>query len=139
MICYPACIICLDIFMLCGKINRVDIEAKKVVKLPVYRNVKIAPYLPKNCDQLLTNKSPVKQNNWYNSTTSRMLIYQQPLHIYKAQKPPSSGNKSLSAAGGRYSEMIYCAAVDKIEEMRKPDDFIGHRKRDCSADTESRC
>ena len=26
--------------------------------------------------------------------------------------------------------MIYCAAVDKIEGMRKPEDFIGHRKRD---------
>ncbi len=26
--------------------------------------------------------------------------------------------------------MIYCAAVDKIEEKRKPEDFIGHRKRD---------
>ena len=22
-----------------------------------------------------------------------------------------------------------CAAVDKIEDQRKPDDFIGHRKR----------
>ena len=22
-----------------------------------------------------------------------------------------------------------CAAVDKIEEMRKPEDFVGHRKR----------
>ena len=26
-------------------------------------------------------------------------------------------------------ELIYCAAVDKIEEKRKPEDFIGHRKR----------
>jgi hypothetical protein len=26
--------------------------------------------------------------------------------------------------------LIYCAAVDKIEERRKPEDFIGHRKRD---------
>ena len=25
--------------------------------------------------------------------------------------------------------MIYCAAVEKIEERRKPEDFFGHRKR----------
>jgi hypothetical protein len=25
--------------------------------------------------------------------------------------------------------LIYCAAVYKIEEKRKPEDFIGHRKR----------
>ena len=37
---------------------------------------------------------------------------------------------TTSAAGGRCSELIYCAAVDKIEEKRKPEDFIGHRKRD---------
>ena len=30
---------------------------------------------------------------------------------------------------GRYSEGAVCAAVDKIEDQRKPDDFIGHRKR----------
>ena len=40
-----------------------------------------------------------------------------------------SGNKSASAAGGRASELIYCAAVEKIEDQRKPDDFFGHRKR----------
>lgn len=39
----------------------------------------------------MTNKSLVKQNNWYNSTTFRMQLYQQLLHIYKAQNPPSSG------------------------------------------------
>ena len=32
---------------------------------------------------------------------------------------------SPSAAGGRYSEGAECAAVDKIEEKRKPEDFIG--------------
>ena len=26
--------------------------------------------------------------------------------------------------------MIYCAAVEKIEKKRKPEDFFGHRKRD---------
>ena len=26
-------------------------------------------FVPSLCDQLLTNKSPVKENNWYNSTT----------------------------------------------------------------------
>ena len=31
--------------------------------------------------------------------------------------------------GGKYSELIYCAAVEKIEEMREPEDFFGHRKR----------
>ena len=36
---------------------------------------------------------------------------------------------SPSAAGGRNSEGAVCAAVDKIEEKRKPDDFVGHRKR----------
>ena len=36
---------------------------------------------------------------------------------------------SPSAAGGRYSEGAVCAAVDKIEGMRKPENFIGHRKR----------
>ena len=36
---------------------------------------------------------------------------------------------SASAAGGRASELTYCAAVDKIEEKRKSEDFIGHRKR----------
>jgi hypothetical protein len=25
--------------------------------------------------------------------------------------------------------VLSCAAVDKIEEKRKPEDFIGHRKR----------
>ena len=47
-----------------------------------------------------------------------------------------SGNKSTSAACGRYSELIYCAAVDKIEEKRKPEDFIGHRKRGRNCNTE---
>jgi hypothetical protein len=50
-------------------------------------------------------------------------------NLFKMNSPESSGNKSASAAGGRASELIYCAAVDKIEEMRKPEDFIGHRKR----------
>ena len=36
---------------------------------------------------------------------------------------------SLRAAGGRYSAGAVCAAVYKIEEQRKPEDFIGHRKR----------
>ena len=36
---------------------------------------------------------------------------------------------SLRAAGGRCSAGAVCAAVDKIEEMREPEDFIGHRKR----------
>ena len=39
------------------------------------------------------------------------------------------GAASLSAASGGYSEGAVCAAVDKIEEKRKPEDFIGHRKR----------
>ena len=37
---------------------------------------------------------------------------------------------SLTAAGGRGREGAACAAVDKIEEKRKPEDFIGYRKRD---------
>ena len=49
--------------------------------------------------------------------------------LFKLQFSGASGNKSASAAGGRASELIYCAAVDKIEEKRKPEDFIGHRKR----------
>ena len=36
---------------------------------------------------------------------------------------------SPSAAGGRCSEGVECAAVYKIEEKRKPEDFIGYRKR----------
>ena len=36
---------------------------------------------------------------------------------------------SPSAASGGCSEGAVCAAVDKIEEKRKPEDFIGHRKR----------
>ena len=36
---------------------------------------------------------------------------------------------SLSAAGGRESEGVECAAVDKIKGKRKPVDFIGHRER----------
>ena len=36
---------------------------------------------------------------------------------------------SLGAAGGRRSQGAVCAAVDKIEEKRKPEDFIGHRNR----------
>ena len=32
---------------------------------------------------------------------------------------------SPSAAGGRCSEGAVCAAVDKIKERRKPEDFIG--------------
>ena len=39
------------------------------------------------------------------------------------------GAASLSAASGGYSEGAVCAAVDKIEGKRKPEDFIGHRKR----------
>ena len=37
--------------------------------------------------------------------------------------------KPPCAAGGRCSRGAWCAAVDKIEEKRKPEDFIGHRKR----------
>ena len=48
-----------------------------------------------NSDQLLTNKSPVKENNRYNNTTFRILLYQQTLHIHEAQKTSSSGNKQL--------------------------------------------
>ena len=36
------------------------------------------------------------------------------------------------AAGGRYSGVAGCAAVDKIEDQREPEDFIGHRKPDQS-------
>ena len=36
---------------------------------------------------------------------------------------------SPSAAGGRYSEGAECAAVYKIEEKRKPEDFVGYRNR----------
>jgi hypothetical protein len=36
---------------------------------------------------------------------------------------------SLRAAGGRCSAGAACAAVDKIEGLRKPEDFVGHRKR----------
>ena len=36
---------------------------------------------------------------------------------------------ALCAAGGRASKATYCAAVGKIEEKRKPEDFFGHRKR----------
>ena len=36
---------------------------------------------------------------------------------------------SPSAACGRGSKGAVGAAVDKIEEKRKPEDFIGHRKR----------
>jgi len=35
----------------------------------------------------------------------------------------------LRAACGRKSGAKASAAVDKIEEKRKPEDFIGHRKR----------
>jgi len=31
--------------------------------------------------------------HYEDSTTSRMLIYQRPLHIYKTKIPPSSGSK----------------------------------------------
>jgi len=41
-----------------------------------------------------------------------------------------TGATSLGAAGGRRSPGAVCAAVDKIEEKRKPEDFIGHRKRE---------
>ena len=41
-------------------------------------------------------------------------------------------NLEGSAAGGRCSAGTLSAAVDKIEEKRKPEDFIGHRKRDRS-------
>jgi hypothetical protein len=54
----------------------------------------------KNRDQLLTNKSPVKENNWYNSTTSRMLIYQQLPHIHEAKNMPSSGNNLILILSG---------------------------------------
>ena len=46
----------------------------------------------KNRDQLLTNKSVVKLNNWYNSNTFRMLIYQQLLYICKAKNLSLNGN-----------------------------------------------
>ncbi len=36
---------------------------------------------------------------------------------------------SLPAAGGGSRASAVCAAVDKIEEKRKPEDFIGHRNR----------
>ncbi len=42
------------------------------------------------------------------------------LPIFPAQRP--------CAARGRYSKVTGCAAVDKIEDQRKPEDFIGHRK-----------
>ena len=45
--------------------------------------------------------------------------------LFKSQFSGASGNKSSSAAGSRKNEMIYCAAVDKIEGKRKPEDFIG--------------
>ena len=37
----------IDIFMHCGKINKVDIEVYKVVKLLVYCKAKFDPYFPK--------------------------------------------------------------------------------------------
>lgn len=67
-------------------------------------NEKFALFYPQNHDQLLTNKSPVKENNWYNSTTFRMLIHQQPLHIYKAKNPPSSGNNNA-----HFQMLHYCS------------------------------
>ena len=85
-------IVSLEIFMLCVIMNMDYMNAQENGKLMMWWNTKFALYFLKNCDQLLTNKSPVKENNWYNSTTSRMLIYQQPLHIYKAKNPPSSGS-----------------------------------------------
>ena len=38
--------------------------------------------------------------------------------------------EKATAAGGRCSAGTLNAAVEKIEEKRKPDDFFGHRKRD---------
>ena len=38
--------------------------------------------------------------------------------------------EKATAAGGRCSAGTLSAAVEKIEEKRKPDDFFGHRKRD---------
>ena len=46
------------------------------------------------------------------------------LLIFPAQLP--------CAASGRYSKAAGCAAVDKIEDQRKPEDFIGYRKPDQS-------
>ena len=48
--------------------------------------------------------------------------------------------KHPCAAGGRCSRGgLRCAAVDKIEEERKPEDFIGHRKRTPAPEKESDC
>ena len=80
-------------------------------------------------DQLLTNKSPVKENNGYNSTTFWMLLHQLPPHIYKAKNPPSSGNNLTCAAGGRASKLIYYAAVDSWRRRTAAKEDIGHRKR----------
>ena len=38
--------------------------------------------------------------------------------------------EKTTAAGGRCRAGALSAAVEKIEEKRKPDDFFGHRKRD---------
>ena len=61
----------------------------------MYSNAESNPHCSRNGDQLLTNKSLVKENNWYNSTTSALLIYQQPPHIHEAKNLPSNGNNCI--------------------------------------------
>ena len=37
--------------------------------------------------------------------------------------------KQYPAAGGRCRGIALCAAVEKFEDQRKPEEFFGHRKR----------
>ena len=50
---------------------------------------------------------------------------------YETDERSSLWPKRPCAAGGRCSKAVSCAAVDKIEELRKPEDFIENRKPGC--------
>lgn len=70
-------------------------------------------YDPENHNQLLTNKVSEMRITRIIHLYFVIKHWNSPQQIVVTTRAISNGNKSASAAGGRASELIYCAAVDR--------------------------